>query len=94
MQLAQLALALALELCIESAYINPDWEFTWWVMAATAGMMGRSATVREAIENLQRLNNGVEIGFPQFKIFEDSRRCDCMQEGLRLAGLSDISRTE
>jgi predicted Zn-dependent protease len=36
----------ALACCVESANANPDWDFTWWVIAAIAGELGQDERAR------------------------------------------------
>ena len=72
----------ALGMCAQSAAMNPDWDFTWWVTAAAAGELGDDAKANEALTNLSRLKPGARIEFPTFRVFADPARRDLILQGL------------
>jgi hypothetical protein len=77
----------ALHLATESAAIHPDWEFTWWVMAAAAGQLGQEARAREALSRLQGAEANTTLSLPGFRVFVDPARRGRLLAGLRKAGL-------
>ena len=81
----------ALALCAQSAAMNPNWDFTWWVLAAAAGERSNDAKAREAFANLSRLRPEGPIAFPAFRVFVDPARRALILRGLRKTGLWAVS---
>jgi len=79
--------ATALALCVQSAAMNPNWDFTWWVLAAAAGEQADDDKAREALANLSRLRPGAPIAFPAFRVFVDPARRNLILRGLTKSGL-------
>ena len=77
----------ALTLCAQSAAMNPNWDFTWWILAAAAGELGDDAKAREALANLSRLRPEAPIAFPAFRVFVDPARRELILQGLTKSGL-------
>jgi adenylate cyclase len=77
----------ALTLCAQSAAMNPNWDFTWWIQAAAAGERSDDAKAREALANLSRLRPEAPIAFPAFRVFTDPARRDLILRGLTKTGL-------
>ncbi len=83
----------ALHLCTESVAIHPDWEFTWWVIAAAAGELGQEPRARDALSNLRRLGGHGELSLPGFRVFAGAERRERLLGGLRKAGLGRADAT-
>ena len=77
----------ALTLCVQSAAMNPNWDFTWWILAAAAGERSDEAKAREALANLSRLRPEAPVAFPAFRVFVDPARRNLILQGLAKTGL-------
>jgi TolB-like protein len=77
----------ALQMCGQSAAMNPHWDFTWWISAAAAGELGDDAKAREAFANLSRLKLGAPVEFPAFRVFIEASRRDLILHSLMKTGL-------
>ena len=67
--------------------MNPNWDFTWWMLAAAAGEQGDHAKAREALANLSRLRPEAPVAFPAFRVFVDPARRNLILQGLAKTGL-------
>ena len=80
---------LAKQVANESVAINPDWDFTWMVLAAACAMLGETQRAREAVTNIRRVLPHASVSHPIFLVFRDSERRLRMQSALRTAGLPE-----
>lgn len=78
----------ALALCIESVVENPEWDFTWWVLAAAAGESGELSKAHEAFTNLGRIASPEASEYPRFRTFTEERR-GILFKALNKAGFAE-----
>jgi TolB-like protein/class 3 adenylate cyclase len=78
----------AVELTRRSANLYPDWDTTYWVMAAAYGRLGRAAEAKSAIERLLALSPGASIESLRRQLpIRDPASLALVLDGLRRAGL-------
>lgn len=82
--------AKAAEIAAKSATINPDWDWTYLVLARAAAEMGELDIARHAVANILRLSPGLTISVLAKTVpFADPSRRAKWLDGLRKAGLPD-----
>ena len=78
----------ALALCTESAAVNPDSDFTYWVLGSAAGHARSERRAMEAFAQLTRLDPGTPLALPRLLVFQNAERRTRLVAGLRRAGLA------
>jgi hypothetical protein len=80
----------ALALAGASVVLYEDWDATYGVLVPAAALLGRMDVARAGLDKLLQLLPGLRVSeYGKLARFRDPARLAVIQEGLRLAGLSE-----